>query len=275
MSDLSPANATDITKKNSADNQFWLQIMGDHTRFILNALSPKEPDEAKQAERFIALLDGLLARSKEALSDSQLKQLNQDAYQAAQEFRKFVLHLIRRQISEKLILSLRPSFLNHIVNDSEQYLDRLSLYINDHVSLLGPAGVSLVWLLNTYINALTIEDGLDATAFDHNKQQAREFANTFLDLYFKAYVMNGLRRSGLNDFPALSSLNDDIEEQMIKFAEYIVDLITLMENRKVLGNITLLYLDNFYRQLCYYMTELSGVSKVKIPVCDPASPRRE
>jgi hypothetical protein len=221
------------------------------------------------------LLDGLLARSRGTMSDAQLKQLNQNAYQVAQDYRKFVLHLIRRQISEKVILSLRPSFLNHIVNDAEQYIDRLNLYINDHVPDLGPAGVNLTWLLNIYVNTMTLEDGLDATAFDHYKRSAMEFGNTFLDLYFKAYVMNGLRRCGLDDFPALASLSDDVEVQMIKFAEFIVDLIGLMENKKVLGNITILYLDNFYRQLCYYMTELSTVSKVNVPVCDPASPRKE
>jgi hypothetical protein len=46
--------------------------------------------------------------------------------------------------------------------------------------------------------------------------------------------MNSLRRSGLDDFPALTSLNDDAEIEMIKYAELLVDLINLTEEKRYL-----------------------------------------
>jgi len=264
-----------ITNTNVEDNRFWIQIMGDFARFIFNALSPAEVPEADIAKRFITQFDNMLNQSRQDLPDEQLKQLNLDASRVTQDFRKYILHLIRRQISEKIVFSLRPSFLNHMVNDTELYLNLLHQYKQNNVAVLNPAAVSIIWLTNVYVNALTAQGGLDTTVFNTNKKRAGELANEFLDLYFKAFVMNGLRRSGLDDFPALTSLNDDIAHKMIEYAEFLVDLINLMEQKKVLGNITLLYLDSMYRQLCYYITELSRVSTVKAPICDPASPRRE
>ena len=42
------------------EHAFWLQILGDHSRFILNALSPKETDFIDKANEFINLFDYLL-----------------------------------------------------------------------------------------------------------------------------------------------------------------------------------------------------------------------
>lgn len=269
------ATAAYIAKMNDADNQFWLQVMGDHARFILDALSYREAAEIESAKQMIPLLDGLLARAREIKTEQQRKELNEQAYRAVQDFRRYVLLLIRRQLSEKIILSLRPSFLNHIVNDAEQHLDALGAYMRNKVPVFDAASISMVWLTNMYVNALTMSDGLDATAFNEHKAGAMLLAQSFLDLYFKAFVINGLRRSGLDDFPSLRGFTEDVLIKMQEFAEYIVDLTALMEKKKILGNLTILYLDNMYRQLCYYLTKLSMVSHIKPPVCDPAAPRKE
>lgn len=264
-----------IKTDNVSDNRFWVQIMGDYSRFIYNALSPAETAEAQDAQKFIRQFDSLLADTRRETSGNQLKALNQQAYDAVQGFRKYILHLAKRQISGDLVFSLRPSFINHMVNDSEQYLYILAAYGKNKKVVLNPAAVSLVWLMNVYVSAITIEDALDATSFDQSKQRVKALANEFLDLYFKAYVMNGLRRTGLDDFPALMSLNEDIEIVIQRYAVFLVEQVNLMENKKVLGNLTMLYLDSMYRQLCYYMKELSKVSSIRPPACDFTSPRRE
>ncbi len=35
------------------EHQFWLQILGDHSRFILSSLAPKEQAEIEKAYYFI------------------------------------------------------------------------------------------------------------------------------------------------------------------------------------------------------------------------------
>jgi hypothetical protein len=85
----------------------------------------------------------------------QLKQLNNHAFRATQDIRKFVLNIIRRQVTGDIILSLRPSFLIHIVNDAEIYLNLLSDYIQKNTYIQNPALISLTWLLNIYAGALT------------------------------------------------------------------------------------------------------------------------
>ena len=264
-----------INTDNISDNRFWLQIMGDYARFIFNALSPAQTAEAKETQKFIREFDGLLGESRQELTKDQLTALNQRSYDALQNFRKYILQIAQLQLTGKIIFSLRPSYINHMVNDTEQYLYLLTAYKQNKAAVLNSAAVSMVWLMNIYVSAITIQDGLDATSFDRSKQNASNLAGEMLDLYFKAYVMNGLCRTGLCDFPALTSLNDDIAIVMLKYAEFLVEQINLMEEKKVLGNLTMLYLDSMYRQLCYYINELSKVSSIKPPACDPFRQRRE
>lgn len=46
------------------EHRFWLQILGDHARFIFNGLSSKEAEDVQKANRFIQWFDGLLAQSQ-------------------------------------------------------------------------------------------------------------------------------------------------------------------------------------------------------------------
>ncbi len=104
-------------------------------------------------------------------------------------------------------------------------------------------------------------------------QDFRKYILYLARLQLTGHLVFSLRRTGVNEYPALTSLNSDTAMVMIKYAQFLVELINLMHEKKVLGNLTILYLDSMYRQLCYYITELSKVSSVQAPVCDPASPR--
>jgi hypothetical protein len=42
------------------EHRFWLQILGDHARFIFNALPPKEAKPIEMANQFITQFDQLL-----------------------------------------------------------------------------------------------------------------------------------------------------------------------------------------------------------------------
>ncbi len=47
------------------EHRFWLQIMGDHARFILYSLAPNEAEAIKKAKQFIENYDDLLERVNE------------------------------------------------------------------------------------------------------------------------------------------------------------------------------------------------------------------
>lgn len=253
------------------ENRFWLQVMGDYARFIRNSLYPTAAAEVKRSLSFIKQLDDLLERSRQTLSDEQLKLFNRQVYQAVQDFRKFILYIVKKQISENNIIVLTSALLNEYVNDTERFLDILSTYMK-HNTIINPVSENATWLLKIYAGATHLQDSIGISFIDY-KRKAAAFADKALDLYLRSYVIIGLRRTDLRTFPALEQVIADIQTQMTEYAEYMVDLIKLLKEKKLLGSITLLDLDNQYRQLCYYITKLSMFSKIRPPVCDPTSPR--
>ena len=58
-----------MTQEALFEHRFWLQILGDHSRFIYNALSPKEVKDAQTAAQYIGQFDQLLSISR--MNDAQ------------------------------------------------------------------------------------------------------------------------------------------------------------------------------------------------------------
>jgi hypothetical protein len=50
------------------EHRFWLHVLGDHARFILDAMSPREKEEIRSAESFITAFDSLLTQSRQITS---------------------------------------------------------------------------------------------------------------------------------------------------------------------------------------------------------------
>ena len=115
------------------EHRFWLQVLGDHARFIFNALAPSEQEEIQQATYFINTLDQLLEQSRRSLSANELMALNQQAYQQAEAIREFKLNLIRQHLIGKIDLNLPPTFINHMVNEVEEYLRILTALLAGQV----------------------------------------------------------------------------------------------------------------------------------------------
>lgn len=53
-----------VERSTRFEHRFWLQILGDHSRFIFESLAPIQKDEIEQASNFINIFDTLLERSK-------------------------------------------------------------------------------------------------------------------------------------------------------------------------------------------------------------------
>ena len=47
------------------EHEFWLQILGDHSRFILDSLSPSETKDIEVAKRFKGAFDRLLGEARQ------------------------------------------------------------------------------------------------------------------------------------------------------------------------------------------------------------------
>ncbi|SHJ91949.1 protein of unknown function [Clostridium cavendishii DSM 21758] len=263
-----------IKKLTIFEHQFWLQILGDHARFILNGLSPNETTFIKKADMFISKFDNLLDLSKQKLSNDELDELNTEIYKVALKFREFKLDIINKQLTDKIDISLSSTFINHMVNELDDYILILTALIKESYSHANPIHLHLLWLSDGAGHASIIASNLDITQKQLIKIM-RMYSKNFDNMYLKAIEYKGYMRGGLTDFPALNKLNLDVDEIMNSFKEILKELRENVLNKKVLSILPPLSYDHMFREECYYLTKLSFVANINKPNCNPAKERIE
>lgn len=256
------------------EHRFWLQILGDHSRFILNALSPTEESFIEISNKFIDIFDGLLAKSHESLSNEDLETLNHQAYTAGMKIREFKLDILTKQITDKITISLPPTFVSHMLNELDEYLSILTTIIKCKSPKKGPIHLHLLWLTDGSGHASTVASNLDMTQKELIKR-SKEYSKEFDNLYLRTIDYNGYTRTNIFDFPALAKLNHDVNNVMGSFKNFLDALRDAIIENQVLGSLMPLAADHMSREECYYLTKLSMVSDIKDPNCDPTKPRVE
>lgn len=256
------------------EHQFWLQILGDHARFIFNTLSPREDVLIKQAEMFINTFDNLLKTSRYKISENELNTLNTEIYKAVLKIRQFKLDIISNQITGKIDISLPPSLINHMVNELDDYLLILNAITKKVYYNASPIYLHLLWLPDSSGHASFIANNLDMTQKQIIKTM-KKYSKKFDNLYFKAIDFNGYMRTNIDEFPAFDQLNYDANKLATSFKETLKDLEGYVTNKKVLSTLNTLVFDHMFRETCYYLTKLALVSSIDKPDCDPTKPRVE
>ncbi len=259
-------------KESLFEHQFWLQILGDHGRFIHDALSPDERDKIGLANFYIQVFDELLDQSRMQLNPEQINELTKQALNFAEEIRTFKLELIKEHLAGQIKISLPPTFLNHMVNEVEEYLRILYCLMEMKTSAAHPLHYHNLWLPDAAGHAGAIMCRLDDVEKDL-KMKSMEFEKGFSDLHMKAEEFNGYTRTGLVEFPALKRLNNQVEMKMGTFMRFLKELEALRVEKMALGIFQPLVPDHMYREECYYLINLSRVTEVKDPECDPTTPR--
>lgn len=255
------------------EHRFWLQILGDHCRFIFTALSPKEKTDVAIAERLRDKFDALLGEARRPDASAFIDKLTQEASHAVHELREFKLNLLERQLAGKIDLLLTPSFVNHMVNELEEYQRILE-------SLLEGRGVprfhalhhDLLWLQDAFGHAASIAADLD---FAEKSLIAKSmaFQKDFEGFYLKAVEMVGYLRTHLKEFPAMHKFHADIDLEIKVFMHFLSELEELELTGEVLDRINPLMPDHMYREECYYLSKLADLGEIKSPNCDPTKPR--
>jgi Protein of unknown function (DUF2935). len=261
-----------MPNKIDMDNQFWLQALGDHAIIIYESLSPIEVKEIQKAGELITLFNNLLAESRSSIS-YEFTRFREKVLNAVNDLRAFKLSILKRQLTDHIHIALPTFVLNHMVNEADEYINILGLYQGDIVPKLNPIHYHLVWLLDAIGHAHIIQSN-SSYPFREIVQKADSFANQFGILHNKAMEFSGYMRTGLTHFAAIDELNNDAYEQERLFAEFLVDLELQVTQKKIVIPINILFLDHMYREECYYLLQLSRVSNLKPPACDPSAPRK-
>jgi len=257
------------------EQRFWLQVLGDHARFIHHAFSPDEGEEMERARCFIHTLDGLLDAARGNPETAVLISLNRQSYQKVQELRAFKLHLLERHLSGTIGLNLPPAFLNHMVNETEEALRVIGFLLKYEVPPSpSPLQLHMLWLQDAYGHAAAIEDSLDITEH-RRKEMSRHFTVQFKDFYIKAVEFAQFLRAHVQHFPALSRLNKEADLEMTLFIEFLRELEEQRLTYETLGTLTPLMADHMLREEIYYLTKLSQAAGTRKPSGNAAAPRIE
>lgn len=258
------------------EQKFWLQVLGDHARFIYDTLSPKEEAKIKQAEQFISVFDELLEVSRKKLSKNELMALIETSTQYAREIRAFKLEIIKEQLAGNVTIELPPTFLNHMVNEVDEYIRILPYLEQQQIPPAShPLHHHLVWLLDAAGHSDAISGALDLTE-KKLREKSDMFTKTFEQFYIKAVELTGYLRANIETFPALKRFNNDVELEIIIFKEFLAELEDLEMKDKLLGTFSALMADHMAREECYYLMKLAqSAPDINFPKCDPTKPRTE
>jgi hypothetical protein len=248
--------------------------LGDHARFLRDALAPKEQQDIAKAKQFVALFDSLLETARAAASPEAMKELNQTAIHSVLDLRSFKLSIIERKLKAKINISLPPSFINHMVNELEEYARLLqALLKGEGMPSYHPVHHHLLWLQDGFGHAAAISGDLDFAEKDLIKR-SKTFEKQFTDFYIKAVELAGYLRTNLKHFPALSRFNKQTELEMKLFQQFLDELEEMRLDASALGTLTPLMADHMFREECYYLNKLAqSTDDVETPPCNPEKPR--
>jgi len=250
------------------ENRFWLRIMDDHLFIILDALNYREKDEIASARSLIKTYNELLERSWEDLPADQLMQLNQQAFTATQGIKEYKLHILKKQLTGSIAIGITSGLMSRLINEAEYYLDILSAFLQKREYVIKPIPLHLLWLIDAAGHAEIIANGLNYSNTDLIRV-TRAYQVSFVDLFVQAIEMKGFFRIDVKDFPSFKQFNRDVNKCLTDFTEFFVELNSKIMDDRVPSTVSLLTLDHMYREECYYLTELSKVSSISPPTCDP------
>lgn len=243
------------------EHQFWLSILGDHARFIHDSLYPSEIADIEVANQFIVRFDQLSFQLGQ-LNETSILPFAAEVDELANELKEFKLSLLKRHITSGMKIHLTPTFINHMINELEEYQLLLN-YLNQGKipPIFHELHHHLLWLLDATGHAGTINDRLDSVE-KRLKEKSHLFTKHFEQFYLKAVELTGYLRTNVDDFPALSRFNGDVEVEMGLFKTFLNELEEMGLTAEVLGIFTVSMADHMAREEQYYLTKLAQSKSV-------------
>lgn len=242
---------------------FWLGIMRDHADFQIMSFSPREMFYAQTAQNFKNAFINLRNRVKRVQQSSQRsyvfgRGLLNDILGVLISFINFKRILIRQLLLCNIELSLPPTFVNHMINEA---VDFYYTICNPRI-ITNPTMVNIclhrIWLPDAYGHAAAIASMLDPTE-KMLIEEAREFKNTFVNLYIKANELGiMLERTGLSN-STLDQLNNEVKNTMDEFIHYLQKIRRLRALCRTMGTIAPLLPDHMIREERYYLSKIKNL----------------
>ena len=253
---------------------FWLQIMGDHARFIKAALMSDDNNLVMIAVDFMQLFDKMLDKVRQGSELEPGGDLVGEITTKVISFREFKRELLSDRLRNLPVISLTPTFINHMLNENEQFLAVISIGAPKGATKENIMGEHLLWSLDASGHAAALAGDLDKVEY-RLREEAEFFLTRFDELYIKAVELTGYYRSNPPAVqPVLEAYNIEIVKVIQDFMGYLEELKEKILKDRVTSRLSPLIPDHMYREECYYLHKvIRSQGGIPRPECDPGRPR--
>ena len=238
------------------EHRFWLQIMGDHARFVYHALAPNETGELFRVKPYILLFDNLTLMAQRPAA-SAADDLPAQALKNTQDFYALLLQLLSLTLSGQLTVGLSSTCFNHMLNETEEYLLTLESMKGGTVPLFYPVHYHVLWLSDAAGHASAVLSGLDETERDFIKEGG-DFQRRFTGPLFEGAGAQRLYSDEASELPGDGTAErtggggDDGFPDLSR-----VGARDLRRDGSLLGTLMPIAADHMAREACYYLQKLS------------------
>jgi hypothetical protein len=136
-------------------------------------------------------------------NSTDLAQLTDQAKVEVIKLREFKFELLKKHLIGKIKIHLSPTFINHMVNELEEYLRILNyLKAGEVPPIYHELHHHLLWLLDAAGHSDAISSNLDGVE-KRIREKSDYFTKNFEAFYLKAVELAGYLRTNLTTYPAL------------------------------------------------------------------------
>ncbi len=244
------------------EHEFWLEVLRDHSIFIEGALQHTEKEDLKKVTAFKDTFVGYLTKIPSFTTD-ELVSFSKEMEPIVYSFREYKLTIIERMLKGTIKINLGPTFVNHMVNEIEEYMKVLAYLQKEKLPpVFHELHHHLLWLLDASGHAGAIAGSMDLSERDV-KQKSMMFEKQFNEFYLKAVEMAGFLRTNLKHFPALARFNKEVELEIQLFQGFLEELEEMEMDVKVLGSFSALMADHMFREEQYYLMKVAQAEKLR------------
>lgn len=239
------------------EHEFWLRVMEEHALFIHDALASKEN---KDQEKTFYFMNGFytLRSDLQELNPSNAISFAKKAEELTKEMRDYKLSILERQLKGNVVIHLTPTFINHMVNELEEYILILDyLKQGETPPIFHELHHHLLWLRDASGHASSINDKLDGVE-KRLKEKSFSFAHHFEQFYMKAIELTDYLRTNETSFPALKRFNHDVEIELNLFKVFLHELEEMELSAEVLSSFTASMADHMAREEHYYLSKVAA-----------------
>lgn len=239
----------------SSEHQFWLRILGEHAQFIHDSLYPSEEKDIAKAKEFIDSFHHLQEEAT-SLSNNTIA-FTKKAETAAEKLKGFKHSMIKRQVKGTIGLHLSPTFLNHMVNEVEEYILVMN-YLKEGKAapVFHELHHHLIWLIGAAGHAGVIHAALDPVEKQW-KKRIYAFVKRLEEYYVKAIELTGYLRATTKTFPALKKFNQEVQMETESFYTFLQELQETENDTSLLNNLPPNMTDHMLREVSYYLSKLA------------------